>query len=364
VKTVSIDPTEMESRRFKKLCARLEISGSGRYRVYGHLMAFFGEWARENTTDAGLLRGDSVVDVGALADWDEPRKFGEALRAAGYVARLEDMFPAELCGHDGGFVVLNRDGFPVLEDSWRGWHSRRSFEQAVDLFRYLRVERRWEFVLAKGVDLAELAAKGHVPEAWVGQYEAWRASQFEGEESECGASGDGMRRISRPNRNRKGRDDSSLVTLVVDQSSGREGSRVGFASPPHEGNEGNRTEGKGNEGGQRTGKAKSAELREFVAARCNVHGALDALYEIDDGPAACRVWEGVFEAHPDFVVGQLAEISQPANWRKVRNPGAVLMKNLKPHFAALPRRDGAGRRRRGGEAKPTRERGAVVESPG
>ena len=354
---------EFSSRRFHRFCDHLKLETPGEIaNTYGHLHVLFDVLVSDTETDHGILRGLTTTMLGRMAQYPQPRAFGEALRFAGYLAKLEDYYPAELSGPEGGFVVLQRDGSPVLELSWASsYHGQsRRVERIADLFRYIGAERRWGAVRRHGFDLVEMAERGHVPAGWADEYARWCGR----EGAEAGPYADCTQIVRAQSAHMpscvvkrsdivKERDLSPVCVSVV-RSGSREGvgtaacAAVASSRYDYEREEKGREEKRREEKddattragpGGRTGTAKSEELREYIRQHMYGPEALAALYRLDDTQRACVVWEAVHAKMPQMVGTALAELTEPAAWRRIKSPAAFVMSKLYPLFTTTVRDD-------------------------
>ena len=293
------DAGELGSPRWRRLCRALKASTPGdEWRCYGHLCGWWGCWAGQSALETGLWFGASLAEIGRWARADDAGlAWGRALLAAGYIARIEERYPAPL-GRPG-FVALDGGGAAMLDTAFTYFRFR---PDAAELALYISSPlKRVRWAQRLGLQAAELEAQGRLPPGWIagGAVDGARDDL----QRRGGEAGDGRRAAG-----------SGFNAEPQRRGGAAAGSRpvTGFARP---------------EGG--TGLEPTPDVLSEVRA-WKYQDPLRACMAMDDSPLACKCWRAAVARDRQAVMDGLGDLVETdGRWQALRNPAAVLMAQLR-----------------------------------
>lgn len=299
------DAGELGSPRWRRLCRALKASTPGdEWRCYGHLCGWWGCWAGQSALETGLWFDTGLAEVGRWAGADDAGlAWGRALLAAGYLARIEERYPAPL-GRQG-FVALDGSGAAMLDQAFACFRFR---PDAAELALYISspVKRaRWAQRL--GLQAAELEAQGRLPPGWI------MGGAVDGR-----GTGDGRRETSGFNAEtqRRGGEAGRGFNAETQRRGGEAaaGPRpvTGFARP---------------EGG--TGREPTPDVLSEVRA-WKYQDPLRACLAMDASRVAETCWRRAVAKDRQAVMDELGSLVETdGRWAALRNPSSVLMAALR-----------------------------------
>lgn len=311
---------ETDSPRWQKLCGLLGARTPGdQNQVLGHLTRWFLRWAGQPALDSGVWFGVSEVEIGewAAVEASAACKWGRALIAAGYVGRIQEMYPEPLGRLRKGYVALDGAGGVMLDEVFG---ARRRLNASTLALYLLDRRARIRAAAAYNVDAKELEGSGQIPPGWLDSSDTgdWRgeggrlavSSEQLAVSSGCGAGDRGQGAVV-SGQCSVGRGDrvQGVPVAAVERRP-----VVGFA---------------GSVSGAHTGGPPTPEMLKEVREH-KYSDPVRAMRALDDSELSVRKWRLAFERNPDLVREELGKLVETEKrFFVLRLPSAVLMSNLR-----------------------------------
>lgn len=301
---------ETDSPRWQKLCGLLGARTPGdQNQALGHLTRWFLRWAGQPALDSGVWFGVSDVDIGewAAVEASAACKWGRALIAAGYVGRIQEIYPEPLGGLRKGYVALDGAGGVMLDEVF----GARRRPNATTLLLYMLDRRaRIRAAGAYNVDGKELEGSGQIPPGWLDSSDTgdWRGEWRQGAvNSEQSAVSSG--RGTGDRRQETGDMGQGVPAAAVERRQ-----VIGFGGVSR---------------GAHTGGPPTPEMLNEVREH-KYSDPVRAMRALDDSELSVRKWRLAFERNPELVRQELGKLVETEKrFFVLRLPSAVLMSNFK-----------------------------------
>lgn len=317
MKAILIATAELQSPRFGKLVAllRQDDTPAEEARVAGRLLAWWCTWAGTPPLDCGVWLNKSLNEIGSWAAKNDGLKWGRALLAAEYVGQVRDCYPEPIAS-SGGYIALDVAGGAMIDQVISMMKTRAAAPELVRYIMNRRTRAQWADKL--GVNIALEERKKLVPEGW---YIDLRVEQPQ------------QRQVYQPARD---------YTVVLDDDLKYEGEQqdydgeacdrarapqAAYSAPPAP--RVVRVAGFASGQQERTAPPTSDVMLKTVR-EYKYSDPLRALRAMDASDIATRMWRRALEKDATLVQDELGKIVMTDGvWRKLRNPAAVMMKNLR-----------------------------------
>jgi hypothetical protein len=341
MKSLLVASNELRSSRFERLC---EQSHMPRVEAWWHLSVWYSRWTTDEQLDCGLFWNVNEARMGAWAEHPRPLAWGRALVAAGYIYRVEDVYPSELCGGRSGFVAAGPGDVRVMLDStWDGVHRQRP-GGAREWVKYLTTPARRAGALAAVRERYGEVDMSNVPADWfpTGPGAPPGGATLEQRRGNVGGFSYG----DSPSRTVDEMTISPSRTVSVGSAEGAPRRSPPPPSARDGGTEGNGTEGKRTEGSGTEDGTGSQSLFAFV--RENRHSDLyETLCQIDGRPTSARFWRVAVRDSRRIVEAALDELTETESyWHRVQNKGSWLVSKIKRMTERRRLAEGGGGERR------------------